>query len=199
MGGEHIATPEWNAGGVPSGFDTAGPDELEYFRELIEDTVSRYPIDRERIYVTGHSNGAMMTQTLMRYMPEYFAGFAPVGFMEGMYTDVPPMPDDLPRNIWYFVGEYDGLGCKLEEGNVNVKTIRRLCEHNKAEYEKGKYYESGIYMNHVWRNGDNVPMVRFTGVKNWPHTYSPEVAFMLYDEFFSRFVRHSDGSIEYLA
>lgn len=199
MGGQHIATPEWNAGGVPSGFDIAGPDELEYFRVLIEDTVSRYPIDKERIYVTGHSNGAMMTQTLMRYMPEYFAGFAPVGFMEGMYTDVPPMPNDIPRNIWYFVGEYDGLGCKLEEGNVNVKTIRRLCEHNKADYEKGKYYESGIYMNHVWRDSSNVPVVRFTGVKNWPHTYSPEVAFMIYDEFFARFVRHSDGSIEYLA
>ena len=199
MGGVHIATPEWNAGGTGTGFDAGGPDELEYFRQLLDETISKYPIDRERIYVTGHSNGAMMTQTLMRYMPEYFAGFAPVGFMEGMFDEVPPMPNDTARNVWYVVGEFDGLGCRLEEGNANVRTIRRLCEHNGADYEKGRYYESGIYMNHIWRDGSGVPMVRFTGVKNWPHTYSPEVAFMLYDEFFARFVRHEDGSLEYLA
>ena len=199
IGGVHIATPEWNAGGVPAGFDPEGPDEFEYFRQLIEDTVSKYPIDRERIYVTGHSNGAMMTQSLMRYMPQYFAGFAPVGFMEGMYAELNPMPDDIARKIWYVVGEYDGLGCKLEEGNVNVRTIRSLCEHNGISYDNRTFYESGIYMHSLWRDGNKVPMVRFTGVRNWPHTYSPEVAFMIYDEFFSRFIRHADGMLEYLA
>jgi len=199
IGGVHIATPEWNAGGVAGGFDPDGPDEFEYFRQLIEDTVSKYPIDRERIYVTGHSNGAMMTQSLMRYMPEYFAGFAPVGFMEGMFASVPPMPNKIPRNVWYVVGEFDGLGCKLDEGSANEKTIMNLCDNNDVDYAGRRYYESGIYMNSVWRDKDKVPMVRFTGVKNWPHTYSPEVAFMLYDEFFSRFVRHADGTLEYLA
>lgn len=199
IGGVHIATPEWNAGGVPSGFDPDGPDELEYFRVLLDETIARYPIDTGRIYVTGHSNGAMMTQTLMRYMPERFAAFAPVGFMEGMMTEVLPMPDRLARPVWYVVGEYDGLGCELKEGNANERTLKVLCGHNGADYGMPRYYESGIYMHHVWRDRDGVPAVRFTGVRNWPHTYSPEVAFMLYDEFFSKFVRHEDGTSVFLA
>ena len=198
--GDHIATPEWNAGGFPGSPDPEGPDELAYFRELIKRTTESYPIDKERIYVTGHSNGAMMTQRLMRYMPEVFAGFAPVGFMENIHGNMQPEPDDgILRNVWYTIGEYDGKGCELEEGNVNVSTIRLLCEHNKIAYENRRYYETGIYMHSLFNTEAGVPLVRFTGVKNWPHTYSPELAFMIYDEFFSRFIRHEDGSLEYLA
>ena len=47
-----------------------------------------------------------------------------------------------------------------------------------------------------WYN--RVPLVRFTGIDNWPHTYTTELAFMIYDEFFSRFARKADGTLEYL-
>ena len=198
--GSHIATPEWNSGGFPGTPDPEGPDELVYFRELIRQTCEAYPIDTSRIYVTGHSNGAMMTQLRRRRMPEYFAGFAPVGYMENLSGAMEPEPDDgILRNVWYVIGEYDGKGCVLEEGNANVSTLRLLCRHNGTEYEKRRYYETGIYMHSVFRNQEGVPLVRFTGVKNWPHTYSPELAFMIYDEFFSRFSRHEDGSLKYLA
>ena len=45
---------------------------------------------------------------------------------------------------------------------------------------------------------DRVPLVRYTNVRNWPHTYTPELAFMVYDEWFSRYVRHENGELEYL-
>lgn len=198
--GSHIATPEWNAGGLPDSPDPEGPDELAYFRELIRRTAAAYPIDTSRIYVTGHSNGAMMTQRLMRCMPEVFAGFAPVGFMENMNGSMEPEPaDGILRNVWYTIGEYDGLGCELKEGNANVMTIEKLCSHNGVEYSSRTYYESGIYMHSLFRNKEGVPLIRFTGVKNWPHTYSPELAFLIYDEFFSRFRRLKNGELEYLA
>lgn len=198
--GRFVPTPEWNAGGMPGGVRKDGPDELHYFRCLLEDIQKNYPIDPERIYVTGHSNGAMMTQRLMRMMPEVFAGFAPVGAMEDNWGTMEPEPEDgILRNVWYVIGEYDGAGCVLEEGNGNVRTIRKLCEHNRIVYENRRYYECGIYMHSLFRDASGVPLVRFTGVKNWPHTYSPELAFMLYDEFFARFVRRKDGTLEYLA
>ena len=198
--GAHIATPEWNSGRMPGTPLPDGPDELEYFAELLRQTIEKYPIDTSRIYVTGHSNGAMMTQRLMRCMPAKFAGFAPVGFMEGMRGGMEDEPaDGIARNVWYTVGEFDGMGCALEPGNGNMITIEKLCRHNGCDVEKRRYYESGIYMHSLWRDAAGVPMVRFTGISNWPHTYTPELAFMIYDEFFARFVRRPDGKLEYLA
>ena len=197
--GPHIATPEWNAGGM--GRDTSdGPDELEYFRALLEDTMAKYPIDPTRVYVTGHSNGAMMTQRLMRCMPKAFAGFAPVGFMEALRGGMEDEPaDGVLRNVWYTMGEFDGQGCALEAGNVNMVTIEKLCRHNGCPLDARRHYESGIYMHSLWRDAAGVPLVRFTGIRNWPHTYTPELAFMIYDEFFARFIRRPDGTLEYLA
>ena len=196
----HFTTQQWNCGLEANMTDPAGPDELEYFRILLEETRKNYPIDPERIYVTGHSNGGMMTQYLMRYMPRKFAGFAPVGFMEDRNHDMRPEPDDgIIRNIWYTMGEFDLTGMELKDGNANSGTVRKLCEHNGLDYESSKTYVSGNFVHTIWRDENKVPLVRFTGVINWPHTYSPEVAFLIYDEFFSRFVRHSDGTLEYLA
>jgi predicted esterase len=196
----HFTTQQWNCGLEANMTDPAGPDELEYFRILLDETKKKYPIDPERIYVTGHSNGGMMTQYLMRYMPGEFAGFAPVGFMEDRNHDMRPEPDDgIIRNIWFTMGEYDLTGMELTDGNANSGTVRKLCEHNGLDYGDSKTYVSGNFVHTIWRDQNKVPLVRFTGVVNWPHTYSPEVAFLIYDEFFSRFVRHSDGTLEYLA
>lgn len=200
--GTRIATPEWNAGGMGDPADPVpeGPDELRYFKELLRRTLAEYPVDTTRIYVTGHSNGAMMTQRLMRCMPEVFAAFAPVGFMEAMRGNMRPEPEDgILRPVWYHVGEFDGLGCDLSnEEHANNRTIRFLCDHNKAPYEGRRDYHSGIYMHSVWKDAQGIPLVRFTGIKNWPHTYTPEQAFMIYDEFFAHFRRLEDGSLEYL-
>ena len=141
-----------------------------------------------------------MTQYLMRFMPEVFAAFAPVGFMEDRNHDMADEPDDgIIRNIWYTMGEFDLTGMDLKEGNANSGTIKKLCEHNGLDYSDYRCYRSGNFVHYLWRDKDKTPLVRFTGVINWPHTYSPEIAFLIYDEFFSRFIRHKDGSLEYLA
>lgn len=195
-----IATPHWNSSGLRSGeVDTDGPDDVDFIRQLLMDVMSKYPIDLERVYVTGHSNGSMMTQLLMRKMPEKFAGFAPVGAMECRLGKTAAPKDGIKRNVWYTMGEFDGLGCSLEGDNAKTRTLSMICEANGIDISKQKQYTTGIYMNTIIRDEKAVPLVRFTGVRNWPHTYSPELAFMIYDEFFSRFVRHSDGTLEYLA
>ncbi len=195
-----IATPHWNSGGFRGlAIDDNGPDDVDFFRQLLEITLEKYPVDPERVYVTGHSNGSMMTQRLMRKMPEKFAGFAPVGAMECRSSKTEPPVDGIKRNVWYTMGEFDGLGCSLEGDNANNWTLEMICEANGMNSSIRKSYSTGIYMHTIIRDAESVPFVRFTGVKNWPHTYSPELAFMIYDEFFSRFLRHEDGRLEYLA
>ena len=199
FGADIAATPSWNAGMLTTGTDPNGPDEISFFKQMLNMIEKKYPIDPERIYVTGHSNGSRMTQRIMRCWPEKFAGFAPVGAMECKNEAIPEPDDGYLRNVWYTMGEFDLDGCSLDESTSNYITVNNLCAANKIDYSNRRYYETGIYMNTIIRDKNGIPLVRFTGVKNWPHTYSPELAFMIYDEFFSRFVRHKDGTLEYLA
>ena len=51
--------PAWNTGGML--FPNHRPDDLRFFALLFDDLAQRVPIDPQRIYVTGFSNGASMS------------------------------------------------------------------------------------------------------------------------------------------
>lgn len=68
----------WNyIRGVPY-FDTDAHDDTQFIKDLIDDLSQDLNIDRDRIYVTGLSNGGFMVQRLACEAPEFFAGFASV-------------------------------------------------------------------------------------------------------------------------
>lgn len=46
-------------------------------------------------------------------------------------------------------------------------------------------------------NAERVPLVKFTGITDTPHTYTPEFAQLYWDTFFCHFRRKSDGTIIY--
>ena len=73
-----------------------------------------------------------------------------------------------------------------------------ICETDHLDYAAARRFDCGIYENTIFSTADRVPLVRYTSVRNWPHTYTPELAFMIYDEWFSRYVRHENGELEYL-
>jgi len=189
-------TPAWNSSTVP---DENGPDDVAFITKLVEEMKAEYPIDPSRVYATGHSNGSAMTQQLLRHVPQLFAAFGPIGSMEARGTDnLPALPGDIIRPVWYMMGEFDvGDGDKLEEGNTNMRTILNACSKNKADFYSASKYECGIY-NHIVAYNGRTPLVRFTGVSGWPHTVSPETSLMLYDEFFCKFRRSENGESIYL-
>ncbi len=63
--------------GVPY-FDTEPQDDTQFIKDLIDDLSQDLNIDRDRIYVTGLSNGGFMVQRLACEAPEFFSGFASV-------------------------------------------------------------------------------------------------------------------------
>jgi len=68
----------WNyIRGVPY-FDTDQHDDTKFIKDLIDDLSQDLNIDRDRIYVTGLSNGGFMVQRLACEAPEFYAGFASV-------------------------------------------------------------------------------------------------------------------------
>lgn len=50
----------WNATDACCDLNRTGVDDSAYLAGLIRDLESRYPVDRRRVYVAGHSNGGFM-------------------------------------------------------------------------------------------------------------------------------------------
>lgn len=67
----------WNAGAIYEQW-TGGTDDVGFLRKLIEEVMTYYNIDENRIYASGHSNGAFMCYRLAYEMSDVFAAIAPV-------------------------------------------------------------------------------------------------------------------------
>ena len=68
----------WNAGGLPERMSRGKPDDVAFIRILVKTLVDEGIADPKRIYVTGPSNGGMMTLRLLCEAPELFAAAAPI-------------------------------------------------------------------------------------------------------------------------
>jgi len=80
-------------------------EEVEMLINLLDDIVSRYNVDTERIYLTGLSMGGYGTWTLAAAYPERFAAIAPIcgggeRYMADKFKNVP---------VWAFHGAKDNV------------------------------------------------------------------------------------------
>ena len=121
----------WNAGGCCGHAQQLRVDDVAFARAIVDDLAQRTPIDRDRVYATGHSNGAMMSYRLAAEDPALLAAIAPVGAAMNLhpFRAGEPMPVlhihsvDDPRAL------YDGgLGPPFPFTNYRV-------QHRAAETE----------------------------------------------------------------
>lgn len=68
----------WNAGHCCGYALKKEIDDVGFIRALIDELSARYPVDARRIYVTGMSNGGMMTHRLGIALGDRIAAIAPV-------------------------------------------------------------------------------------------------------------------------
>jgi polyhydroxybutyrate depolymerase len=68
----------WNAGHCCGYAMERKVDDVGFIRSLIKQLLKQYPIDPQRVYVTGMSNGGMMTHRLGRELAGEVAAIAPV-------------------------------------------------------------------------------------------------------------------------
>lgn len=71
-------TTRWNDGRGTLESSALGIDDVRFIQAMIEDIARRAPLDRQRIYATGGSNGGIMTYRLGCELPGTFAALAPV-------------------------------------------------------------------------------------------------------------------------
>jgi polyhydroxybutyrate depolymerase len=68
----------WNAGHCCAYAMKNEVDDVGFIRALIQELNRRYPVDPRRVFVTGMSNGAMMSHRLGIELSEHVAAIAPV-------------------------------------------------------------------------------------------------------------------------
>jgi polyhydroxybutyrate depolymerase len=82
----------WNAGNCCGYALDESIDDVAFLRALVGHLAKQYPIDSQRVYATGMSNGAMMSYRLACEASDVFAAVAPVAGALNMDVCDPELP-----------------------------------------------------------------------------------------------------------
>jgi polyhydroxybutyrate depolymerase len=158
----------WNSGYCCAYAYDNRVDDVGFVRALVASLKSSYPIDPERIYATGFSNGAMMTYRLGAELSELFAAIAPVagsigGTTGGVRYTIPEPARALPVLIQH--GKLDqnipyagGIGQDSQISNRVDRPVADAVEFWRAN--------NGCARTPVTKRAGNVVMDRYTGCRS---------------------------------
>lgn len=130
----------WNAGaccGVPQ---RTGVDDVSFIAAVLDEVAAQHPVDPSRVYLTGFSNGGMLTYRLSCELGERFAGIAIVGGALNLSVcDAPsPMSVLIVHGTADHTVPYDG-------GESNERTAARF-----GQWENVSVADSAAF----WRDRD---------------------------------------------
>lgn len=203
---DYVLLPTWNfMHNAPN-----GPDEVEFSRTIFEKICAEHAVDRSRVFVTGHSNGSVITHTLALAMSDVFAAAAPCSgiLFRKLGVDICELPEvknraDAEIPVWIFGGEQEAWLQPTFPTDDN-DTGDSLCVWrgiNHLTPTLPESWDDGWEVNGRWhdlhyRRADDAPMVNYTWVEYMAHATMPEMSFRIWEEFFSKFSR-VDGNIVY--
>ncbi len=107
-----LAYPEgigtsWNGGACCGQAATAGLDDVEFARVVVNDVANRACVDMRRVYATGMSNGGFMSHRLACEASDVFAAIGPVAGVVGIpFEQCNP---GRPVPVIHFHGTNDAL------------------------------------------------------------------------------------------
>lgn len=108
----------WNAGHCCSFAMRENVDDVRFIALLIDHLVATQRVDPERVYVTGLSNGGMLTHRLGRELPHKIAAIAPV--ISSVFGDEPALDFAMPTLI---INGADDRIVKPEGGELGVSLL----------------------------------------------------------------------------
>lgn len=68
----------WNAGNCCGIAARQNVNDVDYLADVINDIKAKYPVDNKRVYLTGHSNGAMMSYRFICERPDMVAAMVSI-------------------------------------------------------------------------------------------------------------------------
>jgi poly(3-hydroxybutyrate) depolymerase len=166
------------------------PDrDLNVFGKIIDKLSERYAIDKTRVYLTGFSNGGMITRQAGNYHPELFAAISPwnapfVDRFDELLSNGYELPccvftgdNDEKAPLWE---DFDSLlenmlkanKCPLRLSEIRdpMKFIPDGILDGENYYAKDRRYTDGDrFRTFIYKNTDGLIRVSFTLIKNMPH------------------------------
>ena len=147
--------------------------DLDFVRSLLAELQLRYPIDRQRIYATGLSNGGGMANLLAGEMADSFAAVATVA---GAYYDFADYRPARPIPILAFHGSADRI--VPYAGRGQLPAIRRWAafwaQHNHCGPVPATMQQQGAIRVERWSGAAEVILYTLEGHGHaWPGMTRP--------------------------
>ena len=149
----------WNAGNGCCGKPAEeNIDDVTYIRDAVAYLARKYGVDPKRIYVTGHSNGAMMAQLMLCTTDVFSAGVTMSGPLNNAVTSCPAAQG---KRILAIHGELDakvpltgGVGTKGPQKAKNIPyrpeaSAKMLFEQSGANYTLQVVPETDHALEHL--------------------------------------------------
>ncbi|MCB2358717.1 S9 family peptidase [Clostridium estertheticum] len=180
----------------------------EVFQHIIDKLYEIYSIDKSRVYLTGFSNGGMITRQVGNHYPELFAAISPwnapfADSFEEILTSGYELPcficagdndDKVP--LW---DDLDSLlenmlkinNCSIREAGIRspMKFIPDEVHSGENHYtQENKYTDGERFQTFLYNNSYGQARVCFTLMKNMPHgaVYDESRATWAFMKHFSR-------------
>lgn len=142
----------WNAGACCGAPQRAKVDDVAFIAAVLDEVAAQHPVDPSRVYLTGFSNGGMLSYRLSCELGERFAGIAVVGGALNISVCAAPVPMSvlIVHGISDQTVPYDG-------GRSNERTAARF-----GQWENVSVADSAGFWRD--RNGcDRKPVSRIEG------------------------------------
>ena len=177
-------------------------DNVGFIRAMVADISARRRIDAGRIFCCGQSSGGRMSVELALYASDLFTAAAPWSSVETPDPARELSKPDVP--LFIMRGELDAAAKRSLDGRwpfATDPTYRESLGYFAKRFAVGETpwtWSTGRYDFYEYRNGSGAPMLTFVIVRNMPHANIPEMSWLTWDLFFSRFARRADGTLLYM-
>ncbi|QDT35279.1 alpha/beta hydrolase family esterase [Thalassoglobus polymorphus] len=117
-----LSDPEGKRNGWQHGAGSEEDRDLKFFDKVLARIEEEFPVDKSRIYSTGHSNGGAFTYLLWAERGEIFAAMAPSAAAAGQVRN-----SLTPKPVMHLAGEQDNL-VKYTWQQATMDRLRKLNE-----------------------------------------------------------------------
>ena len=143
--------------------------DLKFFDAVWSSLKSDYKVDEKRVFVTGHSNGGIMTYLLWAERGDMFAAVAPMAAIA-----FPPVLAKLrPKPALHMAGEKDKI-VPFPMQNRTMEAIRKL---NGCDAEGKPWQQVGETVGLLYPSKTGTPFVSI--IHPGPHAFPVEVPEMI--------------------
>ena len=130
-----------------------GNDDVGFIVALVESIQRKHPVDRQRIFVTGFSNGGMMSHRLGIARPDLFAAIAPcIGGIPKPLASEKAFRPAQPISVLILQGTEDPL-VPYDGGKVTVNLVPAL--RGKVERDHGSIASTGDALR-LWKKANGI-------------------------------------------